>query len=177
MPKLPRAIRMDQSDTFVFDRAAEPGEWAVSGAFAFMHDDKASLKGKRRQAFANGFLGVDSLGRSTFVSVASAEAAEVERVVGALARQLVAGFGCPTLDLALPAAREEVAFAAELCEGHPVNTLLAVSRRLDDEGQIRESFRVVEPAHGKDHARIWDIVAEDDGDGADGAPGEQGDRR
>ena len=31
--KLLRTIRLDPSDTFVFERAAEPGEWAVSGAF------------------------------------------------------------------------------------------------------------------------------------------------
>jgi hypothetical protein len=35
MLKLPRTIRLDPSDTFVFERAADPGEWAVSGAFVF----------------------------------------------------------------------------------------------------------------------------------------------
>jgi len=30
--KLLRTIRLDPSDKFVFDEAAEPGEWAVSGA-------------------------------------------------------------------------------------------------------------------------------------------------
>ncbi|MEY3552369.1 MAG: hypothetical protein RL735_717, partial [Pseudomonadota bacterium] len=30
--KLPRTLRLDPSDTFVFARAAEPGEWAVSGS-------------------------------------------------------------------------------------------------------------------------------------------------
>ena len=32
MLKFPRTIRLDPSDTFVFEWAAEPGEWAVSGA-------------------------------------------------------------------------------------------------------------------------------------------------
>ena len=32
---LPRTIRLDPSDTVVFSRAAEPGEWAVPGAFLF----------------------------------------------------------------------------------------------------------------------------------------------
>ena len=32
--KLLRTIRLDPSDTFIFDPPAEPGEWAVSGAFA-----------------------------------------------------------------------------------------------------------------------------------------------
>jgi len=30
--KLLRTIALDPSDTFVFDVAAEPGDWAVSGA-------------------------------------------------------------------------------------------------------------------------------------------------
>ena len=37
--KLLRTVALDPSDTFVFDPAAEPGEWAVSGAFRFWGDD------------------------------------------------------------------------------------------------------------------------------------------
>ena len=33
--KLLRTIRLDPSDTFVFEMPAEPGEWAVSGAFEY----------------------------------------------------------------------------------------------------------------------------------------------
>lgn len=33
--KLLRTIRLDASDTFIFDPPAEPGELAVSGAFVF----------------------------------------------------------------------------------------------------------------------------------------------
>ena len=67
--KLLRTVRADTSDTFVFDRAAEPGEWAVSGAFAFAHGDLAELKGKARTAFRAGFLGLESLGRSTLAQI------------------------------------------------------------------------------------------------------------
>lgn len=163
--RLPRTIRLDVSDTLVFAPAAEPGEWAVSGAFAFLNDDPAALTGPRRQAFANGFLGVGTFGWSTLVAVAAATEAEMEAVAAALARHFVAAFGAPSVDAALPVAREEVRFAASLCD-HPVNTLLAVSRRFDATGRIRESFRTIEPARPKDHARIWDLV--DDGpDGRD----------
>jgi ADP-ribose pyrophosphatase YjhB (NUDIX family) len=41
--RLLRTIRLDPSDTLLFKRAAEPGEWAVSGAFAFAHADPAAL--------------------------------------------------------------------------------------------------------------------------------------
>ena len=44
--KLLRTIRLDPSDTFVFERAAEPGEWAVSGAFAFWHSDPDATGGQ-----------------------------------------------------------------------------------------------------------------------------------
>ena len=40
---LPRALRLDASDHFVFSRAAEPDEWCVSGAFAFAQADPATL--------------------------------------------------------------------------------------------------------------------------------------
>jgi hypothetical protein len=44
--KLLRTVRLDASDTFVFGAAAEPGEWAVSGAFVFWDKDPATLDGK-----------------------------------------------------------------------------------------------------------------------------------
>ncbi|NWM88894.1 hypothetical protein GY653_25755, partial [Escherichia coli] len=63
--KLLRTIALDPSDTFVFDAAAEPGEWAVSGAFRFYDRDPAALTGKDRAAFRSGFVGVQSWGWST----------------------------------------------------------------------------------------------------------------
>ena len=46
--KLIRTIRLDPSDTFVFARAAEPGEWAaVSCAFVFWNVSKHTAEGPR----------------------------------------------------------------------------------------------------------------------------------
>ena len=84
--KLLRTIRLDPSDTFVFEKAAEPGEWAVSGAFVFWNTDPAVLAGKARSAFRGGFLGVGSLGWSTLVQIVEASDDELEVVRGALAR-------------------------------------------------------------------------------------------
>ena len=85
MLKLPRTIRLDPSDTFVFERAAEPGEWAVSGAFVFFDCDPATLPQKQRVALRSGFLGIDSLGWSTLAIVTEATDAERE---AAIARSL-----------------------------------------------------------------------------------------
>jgi hypothetical protein len=143
MLKLPRTIRLDPSDTFVFERAAEPGEWAVSGAFVFWNQDPAALGPKARVALRSGFLGIDSLGWSTLAIVTEANEAEREAMVENLAAKLLEKFGAPDLAAARLAAEEEVTFAASLCD-HAPQTLLAVQRSIED-GEIRERFRTLRP--------------------------------
>lgn len=143
MLKLPRTIRLDPSDTFVFERAAEPGEWAVSAAFVFFDRDPALLAQKQRVAFRSGFLGIDSLGWSTLAVVTEATEAERDAAVARLAAQLLTWFGAPDADAARLAAEAEIAFAGSLCD-HAPQTLLAVQRTVED-GEIRERFRTLRP--------------------------------
>lgn len=161
--KLPRTIRLDPSDEFVFDEVAEPGEWAVSGAFRFWTRDVSALAGKQRQAFRSGLLGLSSFGWSTLVVVTPVSAAEREAAVSLLARQLVVHLGAPDEASARAAAEEEIAFAASLCD-HPENTILAVQRSIEDDG-IRERFRTLKKRDDLvQHTRAFDIVALDDED-------------
>ena len=155
--KLLRTVRLDASDDFVFERATAPGEWAVSGAFAFWDGDPAALAGKARAAFRSGFLGVASLGRSTLVEIVEAGEADHAALIDALARQLVAAFGAPDLAQASAAAREEVAFSASLCD-QPAGTLIAVHRTLDG-GEIREAFRTLRRRPGL--RPVFGFVADD----------------
>jgi hypothetical protein len=143
MLKFPRTIRLDPSDTFVFERAAEPGEWAVSGAFVLWNQDPAALGQKQRVALRSGFLGIDSLGWSTLAVVTEATDANRQAMVERLAGQLLAKFGAPDSKAARLAAEEEIAFAASLCD-HPPQTLLAVQRSVEN-GEIRERFRTLKP--------------------------------
>jgi len=159
--KLLRTIRLDPSDTFVFERAAEPGEWAVSGAFMFA--DSAALEGKARAAFRGGFLGVASLGWSTLVQIVDARDEDRAALVEALARQLHERVGAPGLAEAHAAAEEEVAFAASLCD-HAVDTLVAVHRTVEA-GEIRESFRTLRPRGERKPMRAFsflDVEGEDE---------------
>ena len=161
--KLLRTIRLDPSDTFVFERAAEPGEWAVSGAFVFWNADPESLEGKARSAFRSGFLGVDTLGRSTLVQIVEASETDRAALVDALAQKLVENFGAPALAAARVAAEEEATFAASLCD-HPLDTLVAVHRSFDD-GAVRETFRTLRPREGPRPLRAFsflDVEGEDD---------------
>jgi Family of unknown function (DUF6505) len=161
--KLLRTIRLDPSDTFVFERAAEPGEWAVSGAFAFAHLDVGKLEGKRRAAFRSGFLGIESLGWSTLVQVVEASEHDRAAAIERLAQQLVDHFGAPDTATARPAAAEEIAFAASLSE-HPKGMLAAVSRSWQH-GEIREAFRTLTPSVGPKPLNAYaflEVVGEED---------------
>jgi hypothetical protein len=141
--KLPRTIRLDPSDTFVFEHAAEPGEWAVTGSFLFLDTDAATLAGKARAAFRSGFLGVCSFGFSTLVVVSEASDHERDEAVELLARRIHQELGAPDMDAARAAAAEEIAFAASLCKDE-VNTIIAMHRALED-GNIKEQFRTLRP--------------------------------
>jgi hypothetical protein len=161
--RLLRTIRLDTSDSFVFERPAEPGEWAVSGAFAFANGDPANLRGKARTAFRAGFLGLESLGRSTLAQIVETNENDRHSVVELLAAQLVRCFGAPDMATARLAAEEETSFVASLCN-HPPGVLIAVTRT-NENGTIREAFRTLRPREVIGHSRAFeflDVVGEDD---------------
>jgi hypothetical protein len=137
-----RTIRLDPSDTVVFDRAAEPGEISVVGSFMFWDEDPARLTGRARQAFRAGFLGLGSFGFSTLVSVGSASAEEREAAVASLADYILKRLGAPDAASARAAAEEEIAFAEGLAEGHEAGTVIALTRSIEGDG-VRERFRTL----------------------------------
>jgi hypothetical protein len=139
-----RTIRLDSSDTFVFETAAQPGEWAVSGAFVFACVDPSTLEGKARAQFRSGFLGIDSLGWSTLVQIVEATETERARAVDVLVQHLAQRFGAPDLAMARAAAEQEIEFATSLAR-HSGGTLVAVARTVEA-GSIRETFRSLRPA-------------------------------
>lgn len=140
---LARTIHFDESDKFVFHRHARTGEWAISGGFEFSNWSEADLTGKSRQAFANGWLGLETFGRATFVAVTRIEPAELEALTESLAAHFVEIYGAPDMDTARAVAADELAHMQELCDDNDPNTLLTVSRELTD-GGVREMFRAIE---------------------------------
>ncbi|QIE55612.1 hypothetical protein G5B40_09185 [Pikeienuella piscinae] len=144
MRKLARTIHFDESDRNVFARPAASDEWALSGGFEFSNWTSGELTGKARQAFANGWLGLESFGRATFVAVAKIEQEELDALTESLAAHFETYYGAPGREAALAAAREEIGFMEELCEDQEPNTLLIVERELTDAG-VREKFRAIRP--------------------------------
>jgi hypothetical protein len=178
--KLLRTIRLDPSDTFVFECAAEPGDWAVPGTFVFADTDPAALQGKDRSAFRAGFLGVSSLGWSTLVQIVETDDAGRANAVDELARRLIEHYGAPDMDAARAAADEEIAFAASLCNHEP-DTLIAL-HRTSESGEIREAFRTLKARADRKSFRAFSFM---DVEGEEEEPGEridlanlvQGDRK
>jgi hypothetical protein len=158
--KLPRAIRLDPSDAFVFDRAAEADQWVVSGAFLF--DPATELTPKQRVALRSGLLGIEDFGWTTLAVAVPASEAEVEAATQTLARAFVERLGAP-----LQAARDEIAFAASLAD-HPEGTLIAVRREIV-EREIVERFRTLRrreatPAAPLSPERVFQFVESDEPD-------------
>ncbi len=142
--KLARVIRLDGSDLNVLPVAADPGEWAISGAFEFADWTEAQLQGKAGQAFANGWLGLGSFGRASFAAVCPITRIELDALGDTLARHFIDRYGAPDRDAADPVAAREIAQMREMCEDQDDNTLLVVARTLEQVG-VRERFRVIAP--------------------------------
>ncbi|WP_204114449.1 DUF6505 family protein [Shimia biformata] len=141
---LARAVHFDESDTFVFATPARTGEWCISGGFEFSNWTEADVTGKARQAFANGWFGLETGGRVTFVGVMQIEPSEVAALTDLLAQHFVTYYGAPSVEAARPVAQEEIAQMVELCDDHDQNTILTVSRELTEAG-VREAYRVIQP--------------------------------
>ena len=142
--KLARAIHFDESDRNVFHSSARTGEWCISGGFEFSNWSEADLTGKARQAFANGWLGLETYGRVTFVAVTQIEDSEFDAVKESLARHFVQMYGAPSVEAAAQVAEDELRHMVELCAEQDANTLLTVVRDLTDVG-VKESYRIIEP--------------------------------
>lgn len=151
--KLLRTIRLDASDTFVYERAAAAGEWAVPGGFEFWGSDPRELTGRQRQAFRAGFLGLASFGWSTLAVATPVTADERAAATAALAEYLLSVHGAPDLATALAAAGEEIAAACDLAD-HPEGTLIALHRHVDTDGAVREQFRTLSKAGAREAAQM-----------------------
>ena len=139
-----RVIRLDDTDENVFDHPAEAGEWAIPGTFEFSNWTEDDLTGKARQAFAHGWLGLESFGRASVVAVAPITEAEKQALTERLAGYFVSAWGAPDIDAAWPVATEEIRHMAELCAEQAANTLAVIERELTEAG-VKERFRLIPP--------------------------------
>ncbi len=142
--KLARVIRLDGSDLEIFSTAAEPGEWAIPGTFAYSNWTEDDLTGEAKQAFAHGWLGLTSFARASVVAITTITETERDELIDLLAFHFTESWGAPDIDTARPVAAEEIAQMITLCEDHADNTLIVVERSLTDAG-VNDKFRLIPP--------------------------------
>lgn len=147
-----RAIHFDESDMNVYHVPARTGEWCIPGGFEFSDWSEGDLVGKARQAFTNGWLGLETFGRVTFVAVTPIEPGEREVLIAALAEHFVAMHGAPSEEAARPVAEREIDAMIEMCDGIDPNRVITVVRDLGEVG-VRERFRILE-ARDADLAQV-----------------------
>ena len=140
---LARAIHFDDSDQNVYHVPARTGEWCIAGGFEFSNWSEGDLAGKARQAFANGWLGLETFGRVTFVAITRIEPAEREALIAALADHFVQMHGAPSPEAAYPVATREIDTMIDLCDGVDANRVITVARQLGEAG-VTETFRILD---------------------------------
>jgi uncharacterized protein DUF6505 len=154
MPKLLRAVRLDDSDEHVFRScgAARDGEPVVTGGYAVCDFANAPHCDPPCHCQAS-FVAVASRARCSIAEVVEASDAELEAQVDALAWHLVRDWGAPSWEAARRVAEEEVRHTAEVCETLAPEVWITVSREarpgggaLDERYSVYD--RLLVGAHG-----------------------------
>ena len=153
---LAKTLRLDVSDTHVFDRPANTGEWAITGTFTYIDSDPTEWSSKVKLAFRTAWLGIGSFGNSTFVQATEISTEEYNQTLQILAAYLIEKYNAPSQEAAEEAARQELEDMVKLCD-HPAGTLLTIERSLTEQN-ITEKTRVVIPSDGPLRAETWTIV-------------------
>ena len=144
MPKLLRAVRLDDSDEHVFRScgAAADGAWVVTGGFAVCEFDSAP-RCQPSCHCESSFLAVGSRSRCSIAEVVDATDAQVEEQVEALAWHLVKVWGAPSWETARRAAEDEVNHTVEVCETLAPEVWITVKRdRRALDGALEEQYAV-----------------------------------
>src|SRR5665213_1958496 len=139
MPKLLRAVRLDDSDEQVFRScgAAADGEPVVSGGYAvcdFASDPKCTPACHCECSF----VAIASRARCSIAEVVEVNDEEVETSIDALAWHLVKVWSAPSWEAARRLAEEEIRHTAEVCETLSPGVWITVKREPSAGGDALE---------------------------------------
>ena len=129
MPKLLRAVRLDDSDDHIFKThgAAGEGEWVVSGGYAVC-DFANAPKCEPRCHCESSFIALEGRRRCSIAEVTEVSDDEFEARTDALAWFLVKGWGAPSWEVARRVAGDEMRHTADVCETLAPEVWITVKR-------------------------------------------------
>jgi hypothetical protein len=142
MPKLLRAVRLDDSDDHVFRAcgAAAEGDWVVSGGFAVC-DFESAPKCDPACHCESSFVALGSRRRCSIAEVTEVSEEQVVEQVEALAWHLVKAWGAPSWETARAVAEDEIRHTAEICETLAPDLWITVKRRRGEaSGALDEEY-------------------------------------
>ena len=139
MPKLLRAVRLDDSDDHVFKAcgAAKDGEWVVTGGYAVCDFANAPRCDPSCHCESS-FVALESRARCSIAEVVEVSDADLDTHADALAWHLVRNWGAPSWDDARRLADEEVRHTAEVCETLAPEVWITVKREPNVDGSALE---------------------------------------
>ena len=144
MPKLLRAVRLDDSDDHIFRGcgAAKDGEPVVTGGFAACDFDTAPRCDPPCHCESS-FIALGSRARCSIAEVVEASEADVAAQAEALAWHLVKAWGAPSWETAHRIADEEVRHTAGVCETLEPEVWITVKRtRNAGSASLEEQYAV-----------------------------------
>ena len=144
MPKLLRAVRLDDSDDHVFRAcgAARDGEPVVTGGFAVCDFDTAPACDPACHC-SSSFLAIGSRARCSIAEVVEVTEAEADAQADALAWHLVRAWKAPSWEAARKLAGDEVRHTSEVCETLSPEVWITVKRtRSADGSALEEQYSV-----------------------------------
>lgn len=144
MPKLLRAVRLDDSDDHIFRGcgAARDGEPVVTGGYAACDFDVAPRCDPPCHCESS-FIAVGSRTRCSIAEVVEANEADLETQADTLAWHLVKDWGAPSWEVARRVAEEELRHTSEVCETLAPEVWITVKRvRRADGTALDEQYAV-----------------------------------
>ncbi|HUQ29634.1 MAG TPA: DUF6505 family protein [Usitatibacter sp.] len=144
VPKLLRAVRLDDSDDHVFRTggAANDGEPVVTGGFATCDFDTAPRCDPPCHCHSS-FLAIASRARCSIAEVREVTREELEAEIEAFAWQLVKTWNAPSWEAARAVAEDEIRHTAEVCETLAPDVWITVKRTRSADGNgIDEQYAV-----------------------------------
>ena len=144
MPKLLRAVRLDDSDEHVFRGcgAASDGEWVVSGGYAVCAFDSDARCDPACHCESS-FVALGSRARCSIAEVVETTDSEMQEQVEALAWHLVKVWHAPSWEAALRVAGDELRHTAEICETLAPEVWITVKReRRAGDHALEEQYAV-----------------------------------
>jgi hypothetical protein len=144
MPKLLKAVRLDDSDDQLFRAhgAAKEGEWMVTGGYAVC--DFANAPHCTPRCYCeSSFLAVGSRARCTIAEVAEVSDETLEEAIEMLAWHLVRSWGAPSYEIARTVAEDEIRHTDDVCETLAPEVWITVKRTPKEGGDaVDEQYSV-----------------------------------